>query len=88
VIKAVKDLTHEDGTECDGICNPTTRTISLKHGLSKEDKAKTFIHELMHAVWFESHITNDDIKLDFIEELLCESTSDILTSLFDLKWRK
>jgi hypothetical protein len=41
-----------DDQSCMGICVKEDRTITLKLGMSNSDTAKTFIHELIHAIEF------------------------------------
>ena len=36
--------------ECYGLCDPAEQTITLKLGMSDTEIAKTFIHEMIHAI--------------------------------------
>ena len=42
----------QDDHSCMGICIKEDKTIILKMGMSSSDTAKTFIHELLHAIEF------------------------------------
>jgi hypothetical protein len=48
--KGVKDR------NCVGLCDPSTRTIYLKKGMSKSQLFRTFIHEILHGLEFEYDI--------------------------------
>jgi hypothetical protein len=46
------DLIKND-PDCVGYCDPETRQIILKNGLSQTQLIKAFIHEVIHAICFE-----------------------------------
>lgn len=45
-----------DKINCFGETDPEKRTIKLKKGMSPRSTLTTFIHELLHAIEFESDI--------------------------------
>jgi len=40
----------DNDPECCGLCDPGEQTITLKLGMSDTEIAKTFIHEMLHAI--------------------------------------
>ena len=42
-----------DDDECLGLCDPNTRTIFMRLGMSETEIIKTFIHEVFHALSIE-----------------------------------
>jgi Zn-dependent peptidase ImmA (M78 family) len=79
----VKQLVHEDGTKCYGICDTDTRVIHIEKNLNPAERFNAFLHELCHAMIHEAHI--DETLLDGkIEEILCEAFADIFTHDFDI----
>ncbi len=39
---------------CMGMCDPNTRQIIIKNGMSEAKQIKTLVHELLHSIEFES----------------------------------
>jgi len=42
--------------DCYGKTNSSTKTITIKSGMSKRETFATFIHELLHVIEFEAPI--------------------------------
>lgn len=40
----------EGDADCLGLCDPAEQVITMKLGMSDTEVAKTFIHELLHAI--------------------------------------
>lgn len=60
-----------------GCCNFETKEICIKVGLSREDRALTFIHEVMHALEFEYDLPIDHSLIYRLEKpiynLFCDN---------------
>lgn len=79
---------RSDGNLVDGLCERQERVIYLRRELSIEEKRRTFLHELIHAIISESHIITDESEREsLIEEIFCEGVADVLDSLFTLRWK-
>ncbi len=87
-IVQTKNLVHEDGTKCDGICDTDLRTIYLEKTLVSAKKQFAFFHELQHVVVHESHIPLDAPFTESIEDILAEAFAELLTTVFKVSWRK
>lgn len=85
---AYKDNLKEDGEELDGLCVFSTRTIWLDSSLRGKKKKSVFLHELFHVVIHEAHINPGVRFSEGIEEVFCDAFSDVMVSLFNLKWKK
>lgn len=73
---------------CDGLCDPSTRTIFLDRLLPKEDKPTVFLHELIHAILHEAHLHEAGGVDGFVEEAICSSVADCFMDLFELKLKR
>jgi hypothetical protein len=82
----VRNLTHPEHGPCAGDCDPDTRTISIEWQLKPEVKFRTFFHELMHAIAFESHATEAGGVHGILGELIAEGSTDVILKLFELEW--
>ena len=70
----------------DGLCDPNTRTILIRRELTKEEKPAIFLHEFIHAVFFEAHLSyNDGWVPDIIEEVMCDAIQSSLLDSFNLR---
>ncbi len=83
-----KDLKHDDGTFCDGLCDLDTRTIWLEKALDKDKRIATFLHEISHAMIHETHIRPGARFSDSLECVLCDGWADLMQTLFKLKWKQ
>lgn len=52
-VQLKKDLVDE-GVDCDGLCSSSTRTIFIESGLEPKFKFDVLIHEMLHAILYES----------------------------------
>lgn len=50
------DKIPQGGRKCVGLCDPGTRTIYIKNGLTKSQTFRTFTHEAIHALEAEWEI--------------------------------
>lgn len=83
------DPKHEDGTDCEGLCDCENRVIILDARLKGKAKKTAFLHELFHVVVFEAHI-NQGVRFTVgLEEVLCDAFADLIsTSFTNIKWKK
>jgi hypothetical protein len=79
-----KDLEHEDGTKCSGLCDTDNRTIYLESKQSKSERFSTFLHELFHAMVHSAHIPVNTPFTEAIEEILAVAFEDLLTQDFEI----
>lgn len=73
---------------CVGLCDPDKRIIYIDRLLPPDEKAKTFLHELGHAILFESHLNESGGVEGFVEEVIVSAYADAFYELFDIKMRK
>ena len=86
-IKTKTRLTHPDGTRCDGICDYDNKVIYLSNGLVFRRRLHTFIHEWLHAVFFELHVTDHEGGVGgILEEVLCDGVSAALMEMGEIKF--
>lgn len=83
----VHNLTHPEHGPCLGDCDPDTRTIKIERQQKPEAKFRTFIHELFHAIHYESHATEAGGVHGILGEVLAESCTDVMLELFTLDWQ-
>ena len=73
----------------DGLCVVSRRVIQLDRALPKEEKWPVFLHEYVHAVLFEAHISGlDGPAGDYIEEVICEALADAFVTSFHVRWKR
>ena len=78
-----------DGVMVDGLTDQTTRTIYIDQSLKGEDKLIVFLHEFIHASLLEIHLSGpSDILTSDVEEIIATGLSEIISSTFDLKWKR
>lgn len=53
-----------------GLCDPSEARIYIRMGQSPEERMKTLIHELAHAVAFEWNVREDHAVIHKLEEPL------------------
>lgn len=81
-------LKAPDGDKVRGLCDFTTRTIYLDRLMPQDEKEEVFIHELIHAALFEAHLNEGSGLGGETEEIVCDAVSDLLTTLFTLRWKR
>lgn len=64
-IKFKRKIIHEK-SECDGLCDSTTKTIYIRIKKDYSDMFRVLIHEVLHAIEFEN---KHDIPHKHIEQL-------------------
>lgn len=84
-----RDNKDDENIKCDGLCDPDKRTIFLERSILRVDKWPIFLHELVHAILFEAHISGlDGPAGDFIEEVICDSIETTFDDLFKFRWKR
>lgn len=83
----VFNLRNDDGEKVQGLCDPTTRTINIDRNIKNEEKWFVFFHELIHAIHFETHATEEGGVSGFLGEVLAEGMTQCLHDLFLIQWR-
>lgn len=76
-----KKTVYLDGVEVYGYCDYALKEL---HVAKNEEYFSTLIHEMIHAILWESGLNNAKINND-IEEVLCEVLSRQLARSFKLK---
>lgn len=56
--------------DCIGLCDPNTKHIYIKNGLSKTGRIKCLLHEICHAIFDENEIKINHSEIYKIEESL------------------
>ena len=80
---------YEGDVKLDGLCTYQGRIIQIERGLSKSDKWPVFLHEFVHAVLHESHISGlDGYAGEFLEEIICESLANVFNDCFTMRWKR
>ena len=68
------DIVYQDliggDPNCLGMCDPNTKHIYIKNGLSKREELKTYIHECAHSLFDENNIKISHRDVYKIEEAL------------------
>ena len=82
-------LRGDDEVLLDGQCVTENRTIQIDRGIPKRDKWLVFLHEFIHAVLHESHVSGlDGSAGEFLEEIICESVANVLNDCFTIRWKR
>ena len=82
---------EDDGfkIKCDGLCVYQTRTIFIEHSMPRVDKWPVFLHELVHAILFEAHISGlDGPAGNMLEEVIADAVADGMNDLFSIRWKR
>ena len=83
------NLRASDGEKMDGLCIVTERVIQLDRAMPREEKWPVFLHELVHAIIFEAHISGLDGEAgEFIEEVICDAIAGDFDDLFNFRWKR
>jgi len=80
----------DDGNiKCDGLCDPEYRVIYIDRAIPRVEKWPVFLHELIHAILFEAHISGlDGPAGSMLEEVICESIATSFDDLFRIRWKR
>ena len=73
---------------CDGLCDFDLKTIFIRREVPVEQKFGIFMHELIHATLHECHLHENGGVDGILEEVLCEGITDVITSLFTLRFKR
>lgn len=69
-IKEIERPVCDDGAECWGLCDTDKREIFIKSTLTEDQKIRTFLHEVFHAVIHESKVKlTHEKEEDFVSAL-------------------
>lgn len=82
------NLTHDDGTKCDGLADSETRTISIDSSLGKKAAYMAYVHELFHVIVHEAHVIEDTPLTEHIEDILAEAFTDMILDMFEPKRKR
>lgn len=87
------NLTDKDddgpAIKVDGLCDSEKRQIWIERSIPRVDKWPVFLHELVHAILFEAHISGlDGPAGDMLEEVICEAVAYGLDDLFNIRWKR
>lgn len=74
---------RDDGALVDGLCVYSERKIIIRRELSKEEKPMVFLHEINHAILFESHV--EPLLSRDVEEVICDSMAKVYLDLFKMR---
>lgn len=81
-------LKDDTGVRCDGLCDPTRRVIYLDKLMTRTQKFSTFLHEFIHAVFSEAHISDSGLFKDGAEEIACRALELKLQEYFTIRWKR
>ena len=84
-IKKLKRVVHADGEECRGLADFDTRVITLEKGMEPLQEVQILIHELIHAVLHEAHLSPNSGLPDSVEEIVCDAIADMITGCFNIE---
>jgi hypothetical protein len=86
-IRVRKNLFKRD--TCYGLTSCEDRLIELDDSLRGLDIRRVLIHELIHAVLWESGATSHTTVIDpFLEEIICDAIAESFTQDMALVFRK
>ena len=78
-IKLLDGLEHLE-KNAEGICDKEKKIIYIDGSRNNEQREKTFLHEVCHAILHECGV--DQALNDEIEEVICESISTGMHKIF------
>ncbi len=80
---------HDGNEKMDGLCLMTRRVIQLDRGMSRDEKWPVFLHELVHAILFEAHVSGlDGPAGELLEEVICDAIAGDFSDLFNFRWKR
>lgn len=79
----------DEGEKMDGLCQMQERTILIERSMPRDEKWPVFLHELVHAILFEAHISGlDGPAGELLEEVICEAIANGMNDLFSIRWKR
>lgn len=79
---------QDQGEIVDGLCEVSIRQIYIRRELKREEKWPIFLHELVHAILFEAHLSEDGGISGFPEEVVCSAVADVFSTLFNMRLKR
>ena len=76
-IKKVKEIPDFPGAQ--GLFDPTNKILYCFDSLDKKEEKETKYHEIIHAVFFESGVTQ--VLSAEVEEIICEVLAKTLSKI-------
>jgi Zn-dependent peptidase ImmA (M78 family) len=73
-------------SHCDGVCDATNKIILLDKDLHKDDKLRVLMHEIMHAIQFESGFC--EVLDRQTQEILSETVAGFLTATINIRFKR
>lgn len=87
-VKVKKNLKLDDDS-VNGLCDPDVNTIFLDSELKDTERLRVYLHELVHAILHDAHISGHKGGVDgIVEEVICDAISIEFLRLFEIKPRK
>lgn len=83
-VKILSKVIDDDGNLVYGLCDYTTRTISIEKGLRKKLESEVFLHEFFHACLHELEIPLSRKK----DEDICEGLGALTNEAFSWTVKK
>jgi len=80
------NLRDEKDQPVDGLCDKEHRIILLDRAMSKEDKFRTYLHELVHAVCYELKVDFTSVSYDVLE-IVAEGLADWLFDNTNIRFK-
>jgi len=66
-IERVKDLKHNDGEKCNGLCDTDEQTVSIDSGIrGHESKRITLLHEISHLIEHHAGLSLKESQIDAV----------------------
>lgn len=88
-VKMRKNVVHEDGDECDGMADPSTKTVYLDKSLDAEKLEWTFWHEYGHAMLTEAGVVDVVNGVSpLAAEIICDAIADSFTKDKTVKFKR
>jgi len=85
-VRVVDDLKNDDGLSASGLCSDKLKLIEIELGMTDDQSFEVFIHEWLHAVWYECGIDDENVP-SWIEHWFVGAVSKDMQLHAD-KWLK
>ena len=80
-------LRDSEGERMLGLCHCASRIIEIERAIPQEEKLEIFLHEFLHAIIFESHLSGlSGAEGELVEEVLCDAIASVFVDNFTLRW--